>query len=306
MLNWTSTAPQTIGTWPLTAPQPACLLGGQLRTRARSQTLDLADHCWRQAMQAAGLEGLLLSTGDIQLLVPSDRAFIDLMHELKLSQAELFADLPKLRRLLLGHVLVGADALALAHPGAMVRTANQSVLRRLDGGRLRDAMGRQAQTLGQMTQRQGLTPPAYLIDRVMLPADRGLLDLLADSPAHSEFLAALQLTGMASWLQGGGPFTVLAPCNSTWRAQKTDQHDGTSSSLASRVSSHLLAGRWLSDEMPWGGSLPTLSGEPVRLSALGLIGNSPQPQALHSASDKLARNGVLHLIVNIPVSEPSA
>lgn len=295
MLNWIRTAPQASSARPLPATKPACLLRHLLRASSRTPALDLGDQCWRQAMQAAGLGRLLLSSGNIQLLVPSDRAFTDLLHELKLSQADLLADLPRLRQILLGHVVMaGEDTSALAHPGALLRTANQSILRRLDGGRWRDASGRQAQTLGQMAPRQGLTPPAYLIDRVMLPADQGLLELLAACPAHSEFLAALHHTGMASWLHGGGPFTVLAPCNAAWQAQTYDLRDRTGAALAATVSRHLLAGRWLSDEMPWGGHLPTLGGESLRLSALGLIGSGAQPQALHSASDKIARNGVLH------------
>ncbi len=251
-------------------------------------------------MQTAGLGRLLSSPGNIQLLVPSDRAFVDLLDEMALDWSCLCADLPRLRALLLGHVLIDDMPLATAGAGAMIRTANQGILHLHGAGRLQDGHGRQAQLLAQLPHTRCVTPAAYLIDRVIRPVERGLLELLSDCPDHSEFLAALRHTGVGSWLTGGGPFTVFAPDNAGWTAQLTHlQRDGWSTpsanpALTALVSSHLLAGRWLSDELPWGGALTSLSGEALRLSPLGLIGDGPCSQALLSGSDRLARNGVLH------------
>ncbi|MCV2359408.1 fasciclin domain-containing protein [Paucibacter sp. TC2R-5] len=288
---------------PSSASSAAILLDPPARALRHPAALDLGDGCWREALQAAGLSSLMHSPGNLALLVPSDRAFLDLLHELKLSWPELCADLPRLRRLLLGHVLMDGSALTAARPGALLRTADQGVLQLLGDGRLRDALGRHAQTLGVIAPRQKLGPVAHLIDRVLRPAERGLLDLLADSPAHSDFLQALRSTGLSSWLSGGGPITVLAPCNSAWAAQvEAGQYAAAEARAAFRLEDmlgrHLVAGRWLSDEIPWGGQIPNLSGEAVSLSPLGLISCGPsswaQPQSLHPGSDRIANNGVLH------------
>ncbi|MCV2356110.1 fasciclin domain-containing protein [Paucibacter sp. B2R-40] len=299
MMNWLKPTDSALPAQRLQRPMPANLLEMPARALRHPAALDLGDGCWREALQAAGLSSLLNSTGTLALLVPSDRAFMDLLHELKLSWPELCADLPRLRQILLGHVLLDGLTLASARPGTLLRTAGQGILQLLGDGRLRDAQGRHGQILGVLAPQPGLTPAAHLIDRVLRPAERGLLELLADSPAHSEFLSALHRTGLSSWLSGGGPITVLAPCNSAWTAQvKAGRHATEEFRVEALLGRHLVAGRWLSDEMPWGGHLPNLGGEALSLSPLGLISCAPsswtKPQALHPSSDRIASNGVLH------------
>ncbi len=308
MTHYSTTAAPYKMPRPLPQAELAALLGRHMRSTSRVLGLDLGTHVWRQAVQQAGLTSLLSSPGDLQLLVPSDRAFAGLLHELKLNRDELFADLPRLRKILLGHVVMGAPALELARPAMLIRCAEQSALLMQGEGRMRDAQGREAQILGQMDQRPGLMPRSHLIDRVLLPAQRGLLSLLADSPAHSEFLADLQRSELSTWLNSAGPFTVLAPCNEAWASQKAALRQQPSASIHAMhaipalLARHLLAGRWLSDELPWGGRLTTLSGEALHLSPLGLLDTGLGPQALHRSSDKLASNGVLHRLTVVPTT----
>ncbi len=309
-MDWTSPAAQAEPAMFLSKPTSTALLGSRTRPLPNAAGLELGDHYWRRALQVAGLQGLMDSPAVQLVLVPCDRAFIDLLHEMKLSWAALCADLPRLRHLLLGHVLTGTCEIDLHSAGGMLRSSNQGIIQLCGTGRVRDAQGRQAQLLGLIQgQSPGpgpgpggtMTGQQHLIDRVLRPAEQGLLDLLADKPDHSEFLLALRQTGLASWLSGGGPFTVLAPSNVGWSAQlahlqayRPSLPTQAEARLKALLSRHIFAGRWLSDEMPWGGAMSALSGESLRLSPLGLLGDGPCSQALLSGSDKLARNGVLH------------
>lgn len=306
--TWLSNPAPTAPAMHWAKPTTAAILG--LRTRAPRQAaeLGLGDEYWHRALQTAGLGQLMDSAAVKLVLVPSDRAFIDLLHELRLSWAALCADLPRLRSLLLGHVVTDAGDIPLCDlhgAGGLLRTANQSVLRLRGDGRLQDAQGRHAALLGPLPDKQGnhggSKSASQLIDRVLRPPEQGLLELLAGSAEHSDFLAALRQTGHSSWLAGGGPFTVLAPSNAGWAEQVAhlglsdqDRCVDPDAALASLVSRHLLAGRWLSDELPWGGSLVSLSGDALRLTPLGLIGDGPCSQSLLGGSDRLARNGVMH------------
>nr|WP_310385289.1 fasciclin domain-containing protein [Roseateles sp.] len=250
------------------------------------------------------------------MLVPSDRAFADLLHELKLSWDEFCGDLPRLRELLLGHVLLMPCSLTAPGESSMLRTVNQGIVHLRGAGRLQDAHGRQAQVLGQLAQQHPQAPCGYLIDRVLRPAELGLLELLAQQPEHSAFLDALRQTGASSWLSGGGPFTVLAPSNSGWATQlgaaaerraelacphcelgaPSERERHPLHELRALVSRHLVPGRWLSDELPWGSQLPCLGEQTLRLSPLGLMGEGAAAQTLQRGSDRVARNGVLHRV----------
>ena len=271
---------------------------------------------WEQALTLCGLArmGQLGKLGQgahsgaahspFHLLVPSDAAFERLLRDWQLSWEDLCADLPRLRQLLLGHVVMDAQdtpILAQSTEARLLRCANGSVLRLLAGGIVCDAQGGQARLRQPFPARFGALPQAMGIDRVLRPAEHGLLDLLARSPEHSAFYAALQSSGLSHWLQGSGPFTLLAPSNSAWALLEQQLGLPGSSLLAQPteklqhiVGRYVVAGRWMSDELPWGHGLLASNGETIPLSALGLLGLGCGAQALAEGSDRQARNGVLH------------
>ncbi|MCV2350984.1 fasciclin domain-containing protein [Paucibacter sp. Y2R2-4] len=273
---------------------------------------------WEQALMLSGLTrlgrlgqscqaarpGAGGSPSPFHLLVPSDTAFESLLRDWQLSWVDLCADLPRLRHLLLGHVVMDAQdtpILAGSSEARLLRCANGSVLKLQAGGIVCDAQDGQARLRQPFPARFGVLPQAMSIDRVLRPAEQGLMELLASKPELSHFHVALQTSGLSHWLQGSGPFTLLAPSNSAW-AQLAQQLDLSSTSLLAQppsllqniVGRYVFAGRWMSDELPWGHGLVASNGERLPLSALGLIGQGPDAQALASGSDQQARNGVLH------------
>lgn len=262
---------------------------------------------WQQALLAAGLTGLQRSCGSLTLLAPTDAAFEALLGEQSLSWDLLCADTARLRALLLGHVL-HASALQAGHLHGLgdavieVRTGAQTTW-------LIDANQRRAQLLSSEQQWPG-GPLLHRIDRVLLPPQRDLMQQLRAQPELSEFTRLLEASGLASLLRGSGPFTLFAPGNAeladlAWlaarlglrqRALMPGQPPGP---LAQVLGQHLLPGRWLSGDLPWGDALRTVAGSALPLAALGLVGAGDSAQALLPGSDLLASNGVIHRIARV-------
>jgi len=260
---------------------------------------------WRQALRAAGLSGLLRSPGPLTLLAPTDAAFEALLAEQSLSWQSFCADTVHLRPLLLGHVLHGSPL----QPGHLHGLADAVIeaTRGVHGDwLLSDANRRQAHVLPSSAAARRDGPPLHRIDRVLLPPQRDLMQQLHAQADLHEFTPLLESTGLASLLRGGGPFTIFAPANASlpWLAARLGlrpralaQHPELLTQVLGR---HLLTGRWLSEDLPWGNTVLSVAGEPVALGALGLIGAQP----LRPGSDLLASNGVIHRIDQalLPVS----
>jgi len=261
---------------------------------------------WTAALRIAGLECLSLRPGALSLLVPTDAAFEALLQELGLSWQALCSDTLRLRRLLLAHVLPQAlDGRALRQPGLLLSSLGGSVLRVEPDQRLSDGQGRCATVLHSapqpQRQRAGLAL-VHQIDRVLPPPRLSLLEQLACQPDLSEFLAALRHCGLDSLLQGEGPMTVFAPRNSGFAhlaarlGLRQRELTVDPELIAGLLRHHLVAGRWLSQELPWGNALNTAQGRPLHIGALGLIGNGEAAQSLLAGSDLAAHNGVIHRI----------
>lgn len=259
---------------------------------------------WRQALLTAGLSALQRSPGQFSLLAPTDAAFETLLLEQSLGWEQFCADTVRLRQLLLGHVLPGQRSpvwrtgtlMALGEAVIKVDVGSTTTL-------LRDANERRALVLSTESQIGG-GPLLHRIDRVLLPPARPLLVQLAAQPALHAFTAALHASGVASLLHGSGPFTIFAPDNDGFarlaarlglRQRELNERPAL---LTSVLAGHLLPGRWLCSELPWGDTLRSVGGHSMALAALGLIGLGEAAQPLLPGSDLLASNGVIHRVAH--------
>lgn len=270
----------------------------------RPQGPGLGIRRWQQALRAAGLESLNRTQGRLTLLAPSDQAFDHWLAERRLSWAGFIADLPALRNLLMGHVLTARHS-ATGLPNGLLPTAVAShvleVTRDGHGPLLRDAEGGMARLQAcDMPAGAAGTALLHIIDRVLPPPLTDLKQLLAARPEFSEFSQALTVSGFDSLLQGRCPITVLAPHNEGWRhlasrlGLRQRELAGHPDLLRRLLAHHLLPGRWLSIELPWGSPLTTAAGTRLTLAPLGLIGSGEAAQPLLGGSDLRASNGVLH------------
>jgi uncharacterized surface protein with fasciclin (FAS1) repeats len=259
---------------------------------------------WHEALEAAGLAGLNQSPGAWTLLAPSDDAFEAMLDEHAITWHELLTDVDSLRSLLLGHVLAQRHAARELPAGlwpALAADGLIEIAQSAAGPLLSDGNGLVAQVrLADRPVGTADNAVLHVIDRVLQPPRASLWEQLKSQPELSAFTEALALTDLATLLAGPARLTVLAPHNEGFR------HLGARLGLRQRellaqpallrevLGQHVLPGRWLSSDLPWGGQLATLSGQALALAALGLVGYGDAAQALQPGSDQRARNGMLH------------
>ena len=259
---------------------------------------------WLQpAMQRAGLDSLLSHGQGLTLLAPDHAALQQHLAAQGLTVDALMAQPQRLRALLLEHLLplpLSGDTLQQARPLPSLGVGALRLQADAQGPCLIDAQGHQARLLAGDLRWGALR--LHLIDRVLQPPTQGLLALLQQAPSRGELAEALHRCGLEAVLRASGPFTLLAPSDQGFkllagrlglrrRALMKDTER-----LGHLLRHHLLGGRWLSHELPWGGRMNSAQGLSIDFSPLGLVGSGNAAQPLQPGSDRQASNGVLHLL----------
>lgn len=255
------------------------------------------------ALQSAGMGSLLGRDSELLLLAPSDAALQAHLRTLARPLADWLSDPSQTRQLLLDHLLCAPDLPRATEEERPVATLAGSTLWLRPAGRsarlsLHAAPGLDA-TVMRGPQRCGRLR-LLCIDRVLASPSGSLLDLLAAEPRHQRLLQALRVSGHDVLLRASGPFTLLAPQDSGWAVlaarmkRPLQQLLADPALLGQIVERHLIPGRWLSHQLPWGAQLRSVGAQPVHCTALGLIGCHCQAQPLLPGSDFQTATGVLH------------
>lgn len=269
------------------------------------------------ALQAAGMAALLDRDSELLLLAPNDAALQAHLKSQALALNDWLADPALPRQLLLEHLLPSPQLRPHAADGrALATLAGRTIWMRSSGPsqalRLSAGNGVEATADGAPLR----CGPLQLmsIDRVLASPQGSLLDLLANDPRHQLLLQALRVSGHDVLLRASGPFTLLAPQDGGWAAlsarlgMSLSQLLTEPTLLGAVLELHLIPGRWLSHQLPWGGHLHTANSQALQCSALGLIGCHCQAQPLLPGSDRQVANGVLHRLAEplLPCRLPPA
>ena len=140
---------------------------------------------------------------------------------------------------------------------------------------------------------------AALQDSVAARTAQGsVLQAAMDDPDLSLFVTALDSAGLASTLQGAGPFTVFAPTNAAFDALPDGTLDAlltleSRDRLRNILSYHVVDGKHLAADMP-DMTATTLEGSELEISASG--GDVTAGDATVTEADQEAGNGVLQVI----------
>ncbi len=246
------------------------------------------------AAKAAGLVGVLQSEGPITVFAPTDAAFAKLPKgtvETLLKPENKKA----LVEILTYHVVPGkleaADVLKKKYLG----TAN--------GERAKIAMKNGKPTIAGAnivaTDVEASNGVIHVIDAVMIPEQRDIVDVAVSTGTFKTLAAALGAADLVTTLKGKGPFTVLAPNDAAFAKLP----DGTvemlllpenKDKLKAVLLAHVAAGRVYSDQVVKLKMVPTLGGGKSPVSAKDgkvMIGD-----ATVIAADIDASNGVIHVI----------
>jgi len=282
------------------------------------------------ALQFASDDGdlvrLLAGPGSFTVFAPDNRAFDALARELTGNAGATAADLlvpanrSLVRSVLRYHVLATEVFAAAIRPGRAVEPAlGDGTFFRIDvtGGQpaITDGRARVAKIVA--TDIDATNGVIHVIDRVILPADRSIVEIAASLPQFSSLVAAVQFAGingdLAALLGAPGTLTVFAPTNAAFDAlarELTHDPHATAATLlvpANRalvravLQYHVLTARVLRAEVPLGAPIdPALPGNAsFVISARGnalVITDARHREASVVATDVFASNGVIHVI----------
>jgi transforming growth factor-beta-induced protein len=255
------------------------------------------------ALQAAGLVDTLKSPGPFTVLAPTNAAFAALLHELNLSADQLLANKPLLTQVLTYHVLPGRafandvskGLVAASVQGQPVKFASSN-----GGVAITDARGRTSKVVA--TDIQATNGVIHVIDRVILPTDRNIVQVAQSLPQFSLLVEAVVAADLAGVLSGPGPFTVFAPTNDAFVAllgelgTTKDALFANKPLLAKVLTYHVLPAQVLSSGIPFGTAVPTVQGQTITIGRDLKITDQNGRQAGIVATDVAATNGVVHVI----------
>lgn len=256
-----------------------------------------------EAVVAADLANTLAGPGPYTVFAPTNDAFVALLSELGLSKAQLLANKELLRTVLTYHVLPARVAKAEVPAGRAISTVQGGIFK-IDAVAtdliITDGRNRKAKiTATDVAASNGLI---HVIDKVLLPANKTLVETAIATPNLSILVEAVVAADLGATLSGTGPFTVFAPTNAAFASLLTELGVSKADLLANKalltkvLTYHVLPGRVLKADVPIGAPVTTVQGESLSVDANLDITDRNGRKARITATDVLAGNGVVHLI----------
>ncbi|MGD8865053.1 MAG: fasciclin domain-containing protein, partial [Anaerolineales bacterium] len=250
------------------------------------------------AVQAAGLEEALRGEGPLTVFAPTDDAFAALPEG---TVEALLNDIPALTDILLYHVADGkymaSDVVAMDMlPTLQGQYADIEVM---DGTVMID----NAQVI--LTDIEAANGVIHVIDAVILPETRDIVDVAVEDGRFTTLVAAVQAAGLEEALRGEGPLTVFAPTDDAFAALP----EGTVEALLDDIPTltdillyHVVDGKVMSMDVVKLSEAATLLGENVSISVED--GSVFINDAQVILADIETSNGVIHVIdaVLLPAS----
>lgn len=256
-----------------------------------------------EAVRTAGLEGTLRGSGPFTLFAPTNAAFTAALTELGLSKAQLFGNTPLLTAVLTYHVL-GAEVRAASVPAEQAVTTLEGGIFKPTAvaGGLAIVDGRNRVANIVRTDIACSNGVIHKLNRVLLPADKTIVQTAQALPDFSILVDAVIAAGLVPALSAAGPLTVFAPTNAAFAAL-LEELDTTAEALLADtelltavLTYHVVPGRVLKSGVPVGTPIRTLQESSFTVNAQLAITDGRQRMANIVATDVLASNGVIHVI----------
>jgi len=246
------------------------------------------------ALTEAELVEALQGEGPFTVFAPTNDAFAALPEG---ALDELLADKEALTDVLLYHVAEGtamaADVLEL--DGQKVETLLGQYLDIMIDGE--NVMVDEAMVT--VTDIKAANGVIHVIDAVLLPETRTIVDIAIEDDRFTTLVTALQAAGLVEALQEEGPYTVFAPTNDAFAVLPAGTLDGLladTEALTAVLLYHVVDGKVMAVQVIDldGQEVETLSGDKVMVMIDGEIVNINDAQVI--IPDIEASNGVIHVI----------
>lgn len=263
------------------------------------------------AVTAAGLDTTLQAAGPFTVFAPTNAAFSALLTELGITQDQLLANKPLLTAVLTYHVLPAKVTQAQVPLGKAITTVQGGIFK-IDAvnGQLVITDGRNRKANITTTDIAAANGVVHVIDRVLLPADKTIVQTAQALPQFSTLVEAVVAAGLDTTLSGTGPFTVFAPTNDAFAALLTELNISKAALLADKalltkvLTYHVVPGRVLKADVPVGTPIATVEGETFTVDGSLAITDQRARKANITATDVLASNGVIHVIDKVILPRP--
>ncbi len=256
-----------------------------------------------EAVTAAGLGETLAGSGPLTVFAPTNDAFAALLGELGVTKDALLADKVLLTAVLKYHVLPGKVERAQVQAGWPITTVNGGIFK-IDAvdSNLVITDGRNRTATITATDVQASNGVVHVIDRVILPADKNIVQTALALPQFSILVDAVKAAGLVDALSGDGPFTVFAPTNDAFAALLAELNIDKETLLADKalltavLTYHVVPSRVLKAQVPVGAPISTLQGDTFTVNGALAITDQAGRQSNIVATDVLTSNGVIHVI----------
>jgi uncharacterized surface protein with fasciclin (FAS1) repeats len=264
-----------------------------------------------EAVVAASLVDTLKSAGPFTVFAPTNAAFAALLTELGLTKAQLLADTALLRTVLTYHVLPTKVERAQIGLGKPITTFQGGIFKiEAPGGALTITDGRNRTSRILTTDIQAKNGVVHIIDKVILPANKNIVETAQGLPDFSVLVEAVVAANLQSTLSSPGPFTVFAPTNAAFTALLAELGITKAALLANTalldkvLKYHVVPGRVLKVDVPVNTPITTAQGETLSVSANFVITDQRARTSNITATDVLTSNGVIHVIDKVILPRP--
>ena len=264
-----------------------------------------------EAVVAAGLVNTLKAAGPFTVFAPTNAAFAGLLTELGLTKAQLLADTALLKAVLTYHVLPAKVEKAQIVPGKPITTVQGGIFKvEAPGGVLTITDGRNRLSKIVTTDIQAKNGVVHVIDKVILPADKNIVQTAQSLPQFSVLVEAVVAANLQGTLSGAGPFTVFAPTNDAFTALLAELGITKAALLANTalldkvLKYHVVPGRVLKVDVPVNTPITTVQGETLSVSAGFVITDQRARTSNIILTDVLTSNGVIHAVDKVILPRP--
>jgi len=242
------------------------------------------------AVQAAGLVDALKAEGPLTVFAPTDDAFAALPEG---TVEALLADIPALTNILLYHVVDGKYMASDVVELSQLETLQGQYLdiQVMDGKVMID----NAQII--ITDIEASNGVIHVIDAVILPETRDIVDIAVEDGRFTTLVAALEAAGLVDALKAEGPLTVFAPTDEAFTALPEGTVEGLLAdipALTDVLLYHVVDGKVMASDVVDLSSAITLSGQDVSISVMD--GEVMINDSVVIIPDIEASNGVIHVI----------
>jgi len=265
-----------------------------------------------QALDAAGLSGTLGGTGPFTVFAPTNAAFTALLQELGLTSQALLANQALLTQVLTYHVLSPQLVRqADIRPGRAV-TPLQGGFFKIDvaGDAATIVDGRNRSSRIVATDGAATNGVIHVIDRVLLPPDRTVVQTAQALPEFSLLVEAVVAADLAGILSQPGPFTVFAPTNAAFAALLQELGTTQEALFADKallrkvLTYHVIPGVVLKADVPLATPITTLQSDTFTVDATLSVIDQRQRRAGLLSTDVLTSNGVIHVLDRVILPRP--